>query len=77
MGGRKFGGEQMTKIIFFILTCATCNLTEVSFYKSPMEDCFDYGNFILDKLEFKDETDEIRGGYYTIQGYLVIGYRCE
>jgi len=67
----------MTKIIFFILTCATCNLTEVSFYKSPMEDCFDYGNFILDKLEFKDETDEIRGGYYTIQGYLVIGYRCE
>lgn len=77
MGRRKFGGEQMTKIIFFILTCATCNLTEITLTKSPYVDCFDYGNNILDQLEYKQETDDIRGGHYTIQGYLVIGYRCE
>jgi len=77
MGGGKFGGEQMTKIIFFILTCATCNLIEISFYKNPMEKCFDHGNYILNKLEYKEGTDDIRAGYYTIQGYLVIGYRCE
>ena len=77
MGGGKFGGEQMTKIIFFILTCATCNLTEITLTKSPYVDCFEYGNAVLDKLEYKEETDDVRAGHYTKLGYLVLGYRCE
>jgi hypothetical protein len=77
MGGRKFRGEQVTKIIFFILTCATCNLTEITMPKKENVDCFEYGNAILKKLEYREETDDMRAGHYTKLGYLVLGYRCE
>ena len=38
---------------------------------------FEYGNAVLDKLEYKEETDDVRAGHYTKLGYLVLGYRCE
>jgi len=67
----------MTKIIFFILMCADCNLSEITMSKNPNVDCFDYGKKVMKHLEYKEGSDNVRAGYYTKSGYLVIGYRCE
>jgi hypothetical protein len=45
--------------------------------KKENVDCFEYGNAILKKLEYREETDDMRAGHYTKLGYLVLGYRCE
>jgi hypothetical protein len=67
----------VTKIIFFILTCYNCNLTEITYKKSPYVDCFVAGNAYMSQLEYKEGNDDMRSGHYTKSGALVLGYRCE
>jgi|TARA_B110000305_G_scaffold1656_1_gene1654 hypothetical protein len=64
----------MTKIIFFILACTTCDLEYKYFSKDPFKTCGEQGNLIMSQISKWSET---RNGYYTPDNKLVFGYRCE
>ena len=72
----------MTKIVIFILACTTCDLTKITypFNNDKYVFCGDMANDIRTNMAtYKEEVngDRTLQGWYTKEGYLFIGARCE
>jgi|TARA_R100001244_G_scaffold59810_2_gene50198 hypothetical protein len=72
----------MTKIVIFILACTTCDLTKITypFNNDKYVFCGDMANDIRTNMAtYKEEVngDKTLQGWYTKEGYLFIGARCE
>mgnify|MGYP006252398015 FL=1 len=72
----------MTKIVIFILACTTCDLTKITypFNNDKYVFCGDMANDIRTNMAtYKEEVngDMTLQGWYTKEGYLFIGARCE
>ena len=72
----------MTKIVIFILACTTCDLTKITypFNNDQYVFCGDMANDIRTNMAtYKEEVngDKTLQGWYTKEGYLFIGARCE
>lgn len=72
----------MTKIVIFILACTTCDLTKITypFNNDKYVFCGDMANDIrINIATYKEEVngDRTLQGWYTKEGYLFIGARCE
>jgi hypothetical protein len=64
----------MTKIIFFLMACANCELEYKTFVKNPSLTCGEQGNKIMSEISrWSDQGN----AYFTRDGKLVFGYRCE
>ena len=68
----------MTKIIIFILACNTCNLERITFKKDKELHCSEQGDLIVRSIsKYYPQKENFEQGWYTKQGKLVIGFRCE
>tara|TARA_R110000744_G_scaffold74606_5_gene148927 strand:- start:150 stop:344 length:195 start_codon:yes stop_codon:yes gene_type:complete len=64
----------MTKIIFFILACSTCDLEYQTYPKNKNMSCGQQGNlYMKTNAVWLQEWQ----AYYTKDGKILIGYRCE
>ena len=68
----------MIKIIIFLLACSTCELEEIELLKPINISYGDFGNKIMNATaKYYEETETISQGWYTKEGKLFVGYRCE
>ena len=70
----------MIKIIYFLIACNTCDLEKMYFNFDPTkyENCTEQADVIREQISsYYPSTDVKYQGWYTPNGKLVIGYRCE
>jgi hypothetical protein len=72
----------MNKIVIFLIACTTCDLERLYFdynYKS-ISDCSDKAHEIyktLGTFHWYEEGKYQHSAYYTPDGKLIIGHRCD
>ena len=72
----------MSKIVIFLLACTNCNLERLYFdynYTS-ISDCSDKAYQIYEEIadfHWYEEGKYEHSAYYTDDGKLIIGHRCE
>ena len=70
----------MSKIIYFLIACNTCDLERMyfNFYRIKYENCTEQADVIREQISsYYSSTDVKDQGWYTPNGKLVIGYKCE
>ena len=70
----------MIKIIYFLIACNTCDLERMyfNFDRIKYENCTEQADVIREQISsYYSSTDVKDQGWYTPNGKLVIGYKCE
>jgi hypothetical protein len=70
----------MIKIIYFLIACNTCDLERMyfNFDRTKYENCTEQADVIREQISsYYSSTDVKDQGWYTPNGKLVIGYKCE
>jgi hypothetical protein len=70
----------MSKIIYFLIACNTCDLEKMyfNFDRIKYENCTEQADVIREQISsYYSSTDVKDQGWYTPNGKLVIGYKCE
>jgi hypothetical protein len=70
----------MSKIIYFLIACNTCDLERMyfNFDRIKYENCTEQADVIREQISsYYSSTDVKDQGWYTPNGKLVIGYKCE
>ena len=70
----------MSKIIYFLIACNTCDLERMyfNFDHIKYENCTEQADVIREQISsYYSSTDVKDQGWYTPNGKLVIGYKCE
>lgn len=70
----------MIKIIYFLIACNTCDLERMYFNFDPTKykNCMEQADVIREQISSYYSSTEVRDqGWYTTDGKLVIGYKCE
>ena len=72
----------MTKIIIFLLACNTCDLEKlvINYNYKSISDCTDKAYEIYEELgdfHWYEEGKYEHSAYYTPEGKIILGHRCD
>ena len=72
----------MSKIIIFILACTNCQLERlvIDYNYKDVSDCSDKANEVIEEIadfHWYEEGKYNHSAYYTPDGKLIIGHRCD
>lgn len=72
----------MSKIIIFILACTNCNLERlvINYDYKDYSDCSDKAREVIEEIadfHWYEEGKYEHSAYYTPDGKLIIGHRCD
>lgn len=72
----------MSKIIIFILACTNCNLERlvINYDYKDYSDCSDKAREVIEEIadfHWYEEGKYNHSAYYTPDGKLIIGHRCD
>lgn len=72
----------MSKIIIFILACTNCNLERlvINYDYKDYSDCSDKAHEVIEEIadfHWYEEGKYNHSAYYTPDGKLIIGHRCD
>jgi hypothetical protein len=70
----------MTKIVYFLISCSNCEIEKLyfNFNSVKYKNCMEQADVIREKISsYYVPTNAKNQGWYTKDGKLVIGYKCE
>ena len=70
----------MTKIVYFLIACSNCEIEKLyfNFDNVQYKNCWEQADVIREKISsYYVPTNAVNQGWYTPNGKLVIGYKCE